>query len=324
MTISSQHLDSLRNESLDHLVTIGDWVRFGASQCERHDCFYGHGNTHALDEARQLIASSLRLHPVDLLQLSAASVLPSERLQLWNNLHKRCIAKLPNAYITGEAWYAGHRFSSDARALIPRSLLINALETLLPEEAVDDLWPSLQELNPQAAILDLCTGGGSLAIAMAYFFDARGFAPTITGSDLSENALSLAKENLKRHQLQSQIKLKQGDLFGGLGKKQKFDLIVCNPPYVNAASMKQLPAEYKHEPEMALASGTDGMDFIERLLVELPSRLLENGHLLLEIGNEIANFEALMTRLSRQNLALDYSTIEVPAGTEMVVLVNCA
>jgi ribosomal protein L3 glutamine methyltransferase len=304
------------------LTTICDLVRFGITQMVSHQCFFGHGFADAQEEAIFLVTSALKLPLASAERFWQAKLLPSEIAHVTQLIEQRCTTKIPSAYLTGETWYAGFRLKADARALVPRSLLINALEQL-QSNAEDDVLPVLPTLNGAPKILDLCTGGGSIAIAMAYRLFDEGKVPKIIASDLSTKALALAKENIAMHELGKHIKLTQGDLFSGLKVSDKFDFILCNPPYVNAASMKKLPKEYSHEPQDALEAGSDGMEFIERLLTQLPQRLKAGGALLLEIGNEAAYFEALVSKLNvESNLQFEFSYCEVPAGDEMVVLIQ--
>ncbi len=312
----------LLDASTGSLCTVCDLVRFAVTQMAKHKCFFGHGFSNADEEATFLVTSALHLPLASADRFWQAKLLPTEIEHVASLIQKRCEEKVPSAYLTGETWYAGFRFKSDERALVPRSLLINALE-LLQSNMEEDLFPAMPELPELPKILDLCTGGGSIAIAVAYRLFDEGRLPKIIGSDLSIKALELAKENVAMHELGKHIKLVQGDLFAGLKPSDKFDFILCNPPYVNTSSMKKLPAEYSHEPQDALEAGNDGMDFIERLLRELPNRLKTGGALLLEIGNEGPYFEALVSRLSSDaSLQFEFSYCEVPAGDEMVVLIQ--
>jgi ribosomal protein L3 glutamine methyltransferase len=313
---------TLLDSNVTSLSTLCDLVRFAMTQMIKHKCFFGHGFSDAEEEATFLVSSALHLPLASADKFWQAKLVPVEIEHVASLIQKRCEQKIPSAYLTGETWYAGFRFKSDARALVPRSLLLNAVE-LLQSNAEEALLPAMPELPESPKILDLCTGGGSIAIALAYRLFDEGRLPKIIGSDLSAKALALAKENIAMHELGKHIKLVQGDLFSGLKASDKFDFILCNPPYVNASSMKKLPAEYSHEPQDALEAGNDGMDFIERLLRELPSRLKAGGSLLLEIGNEAPYFEALISRLSIDaGLQFEFSYCEVPAGDEMVVLIQ--
>jgi ribosomal protein L3 glutamine methyltransferase len=292
-------------EELDSLVTVRDWVRIAASRMTDYQCFFGHGIDNCVDEAIALVAGSLSLSSSQIDTFWDARLLPKEKSLLAQQLRQRCEQRIPTAYLTGIGQFAGHDFICDSRALIPRSLLVNAFDALI-ENAEQGDFPSLSALAESPKILDLCCGGAS--------------------SDLSREALALAKENLVKHNLSAEIKLREGDLFAGLPKltaRTKFDLIVCNPPYVNALSMKRLPKEYLHEPNGALAAGEDGMDFIRRLLLELDGYLKPKGSLLLEIGNESEHFEALIEELARKHKQhFEFSYVEVPAGESMVVLIH--
>jgi ribosomal protein L3 glutamine methyltransferase len=310
---------------LDSLVTVRDWVRVAASRMTDYQCFFGHGIDNCVDEAIALVSGSLSLSARQIDTFWEARLLQNEKSLLALRLQQRCEQRLPTAYLTGTTQFAGHDFICDARALIPRSLLINAFDTLI-ENAEQGDFPSLAVLPESPKILDLCCGGASIAISLFYRLYDLGRRPLISASDLSEEALALAKENLVKHNLKSEIKLRAGDLFAGLPKltaRTKFDLIACNPPYVNALSMKRLPKEYLHEPNGALAAGEDGMDFIRRLLLELDGYLKPKGTLLLEIGNECEHFEALIEQLARQHKQqFEFSYVEVPAGDSMVVLIH--
>jgi ribosomal protein L3 glutamine methyltransferase len=304
------------------LATVRDVVRYAVTEMNRTDCFFGHGVETAFDEAVFLVLTTLHLPVNNIEPFWDARLLDSEKTALLDRIEQRCSKKLPLAYVLGETWYAGLRFKSDARALVPRSLLLNALDILL-ENAANGDWPAFDSLPVTPSILDLCTGGGSIAIAAAQRLTDGGFVPKIKASDLSQSALELAKENVQLHGLTKSISLVKGDLFAGLRQNEKFDLILCNPPYVNALSMKVLPKEYLHEPEGALGSGVNGMTFISRLLAELPNRLKKAGALLLEIGHEAQHFELLINTLAKEKqLRYEFSYVDVPAGDQMVVLIT--
>ena len=277
--------------------------RFGQSQIQT-----GHGTASLFDEAVALALWSLHLAPDDLDRWIDARLAQSERKTLIDLIELRCKTRQPAAYLTGEAWLRGICFQSDARALVPRSLIAEALDTSLPAylnafPRTDD-WP--------ASVLDLCTGGGSLAVFCALHFpDSQIFA-----SDLSAPALALATENAALHGLADRIVFRQGDLFEPFAK-QRFDLIVCNPPYVCDASMARLPQEFRAEPEFALAGGPDGMDIIRRILSEAPHRLGTAGLLLLEIGHEAEHFERAFPRL-------EFTYLPVEAGEQMLVVIEAS
>lgn len=261
----------------------------------------GHGTDSLRDEATWLVLWALRLALDDPEPHLDAQLLPAERQAVADLVERRCAERLPTAYLTGEAWLRGLRFKADPRALIPRSVLVEALDGAL------DPW--LPE--PEAAsVLDLCTGGGSIAIAAALRFpQAR-----IDATDLSAEALALAAENLALHGLASRIHLHQGDLYAGLPAR-RYRLILSNPPYVNAASMAALPPEFRHEPVSALAGGPDGMSLVARILQDAPARLAPDGLLVVEIGHEAEHFEAAFT-------GMEFGYVPVSAGEQLIVAVT--
>jgi ribosomal protein L3 glutamine methyltransferase len=240
---------------------------------------YGQGTDNALDDARWLITAALRLAPDTPDWLLSAQLLPSEREMLWNLVCARILERQPTAYLVGEAWLCGYRFRADARALIPRSYLAEFLTA--------EGFPGMAPSDAPLRILELCTGSASLSILAAQAWpEAR-----LVATDLSAEALSLAAENLADYGLTHRARLYQGDLFsalpvGLLQEEGPFDLIVCNPPYVNQASMAGLPAEFCHEPTLALAGGLDGMALVARILREYQQWLAPQGLLVVEIGHE--------------------------------------
>jgi len=263
------------------LFTIHDWIRASATALERVGAVYGQGTQDALDEARWLVLGSLKL-PLDLDgRFDSARLLPEERGLLAEHVRARVVDRKPCAYILGEAWLMGLRFRADSRAIIPRSYLGELLQ--------EDLFGLDQ---PPSHILDLCTGSGCLAILAALRWpEAR-----LVASDLSAEALSLARENCSDYGLDQRIELRRADLFQGFQSEERFDLILCNPPYVPRAKVEALPPEFLAEPSLALESGADGMDFIRRLLAQGPERLSQGGLLLCEVGFEQPTCEALFAR----------------------------
>lgn len=244
---------------------------------------YGHGTTNAHDEAAWLVLWRLGL-PLDAdLEEFAEHAIGEEDARAVNELIERRIAtREPAAYLTNEAWLQGVPFYVDRRAIVPRSFIAE----LIADGGID---PWLGEHT--RAVLDLCTGNGSLAVLAAMAWPEI----HVTGADLSSDALAVARINVDRHGLQERIALMQSD--GLAACPGPWDLILCNPPYVNARSMAALPAEYRAEPELALAGGSDGMDFVRALLRDAPRCLNPQGVLVLEIGNERAFFEAAFPRL---------------------------
>ena len=245
---------------------------------------YGHGTTNARDEAAWLMLWQLGL-PLDsdLDALAAQAVAPEQADAVKALIARRIETRQPAAYLTREAWLQGVQFYVDERAIVPRSFIAE----LIADGDFDD-WLS----DTTTQVLDLCTGNGSLAVLTAMAWPEV----QVTGADLSTDALAVARINVDKHGLQNRISLIESD--GLQNCPGPYDLIICNPPYVNAQSMSALPAEYLAEPEMALSGGADGMDFIRNLLRDAPSRLSPDGVLVLEIGNERAHFEAAFPQLA--------------------------
>lgn len=282
------------------LVSIRDLMRYAVSRMNRAGLSFGHGHLDATAEAASLIEWSLDLPAGDLTPWLDARLSRVERQAIVSLIDRRCRSRQPLAYLTGQAWLAGVAFRSDSRALVPRSLIAECLQTTLDDWCKTD----------PARVLDLCTGGGSLAVLAAL----RWPQALIIGSDSSADALALAAENLADHGLSDRVTLIESDLFGQI-PAQRFDLVLCNPPYVNAASMARLPAEYRAEPERALAAGADGMDLIRRIIRTVGPYLSPEGALLLEIGHEADFFEAAFP-------TLEFSYLPVTQGERMLVWVT--
>ena len=271
-----------------------------AAQLEAAGVSFGHGTTNAFDEAVWLVLWHLGL-PLDELDAHAdRELLPQEQQAARELLHQRITTRKPAAYLTREAWLQGVAFYVDERAIVPRSFIAE----LLADGGIDP-WLSQRTRK----VLDLCTGNGSLAVlaAMAYP-DVQ-----VEAADISADALEVARINVDKHGLAQRVRLVRSDGLAAL--PGPYDLILCNPPYVNAASMAGLPAEYRAEPELALAGGDDGMDFIRSLLRVAPSRLSQDAVLVLEIGNEREHFEAAFPRL-------EVVWLETSAGEDQVLLVT--
>ena len=291
-------------------------IQASATQLDLGKVAYGHGTLNAQDEATWLVLWQLQL-PLDLdlaeeaqmlqqqvaafnpdlnvLDISQANIAACQAL-----IAQRIQTRKPAAYLTQEAWLQGIPFYVDERSIVPRSFIAE----LIADGAFDG-WLS----EKSHSFLDLCTGNGSLAVlcAMAY--------PDIqvTGADISSEALAVAKINVEKHQLTQRIQLIESDGLKGL--QQKFDCIICNPPYVCEASMQSLPEEFKAEPLLALAGGSDGMDFVRQLLQDLPDRMNDKAILVLEIGNEREHFEAAFPRL-------EAVWLETSAGEDQVLLLT--
>lgn len=280
--------------------TVISVIEAGAQQLEAAQLAYGHGTTNAFDEAAWLVLWRLGLPLDDLDGVAERAVTPAEQAQVAALLLQRIQTRKPAAYLTKEAWLQGVPFYVDERAIVPRSFIAELLA-----DGTIDAW--LGEHTRR--VLDLCTGNGSLAVLAALAWPEV----TVDGADLSENALAVARINVEKHGLQDRITLLHSD--GLSSVRGPYDLILCNPPYVNAQSMAALPAEYRAEPELALAGGNDGMDFIRRLLRDAPEHMSEHAVLVLEIGNERAYFEAAFPQL-------EVAWLETSAGTDQVLLVT--
>ena len=293
--------------------SVRDLVRHAVSRFGQARVGFGHGTGNAFDEAVWLVCWSLHLPTTHYEALADAAVAWPEVRTVLELIERRCTEGKPLAYLLGEAWLMGYRFRCDERALVPRSLIAEALleGALAPHHPA--LAPETDRAAPKPArVLDLCTGGASLAIiAAANLVDA-----IVVASDLSADALALAAENLADHGLQQRVKLVHGDLFAALGR-QRFDVILCNPPYVNAQSMRVLPAEYQAEPAGALAGGEDGMDLVARIVAQAGSHLRPGGLLVLEIGHEARHFE-------RRFGTLEFAYVPVTQGECAIVAISAA
>jgi ribosomal protein L3 glutamine methyltransferase len=284
--------------------TVLDLIEAAARQLDAAGVAYGHGTTNAFDEAAWLVLWRLGLPLDDLDSVANQPVAPADQAQVATLLESRITTRKPAAYLTHEAWLQGVPFYVDERAIVPRSFIAELL--VHPDySGTLDAW--LGEHTRR--VLDLCTGNGSLAVLAAMAWPEV----TVDGADLSADALAVARINVDKHGLQDRITLLQSD---GLSQVHgPYDLILCNPPYVNAQSMAALPAEYRAEPELALAGGSDGMDFIRRLLREAPAQMNEHAVLVLEIGNERPYFEAAFPQL-------EVAWLETSAGEDQVLLVT--
>lgn len=284
--------------------TVIELIEAGAQQLTDAGVAFGHGTSNAFDEAAWLVLWQLGLPLDDLDSVAMRPVAPDDQAKLAALFMARIESRKPAAYLTHEAWLQGVPFYVDERSIVPRSFIAE----LLADGSID---PWLDESSHR--VLDLCTGNGSLAVlaAMAY--------PDVTvdAADISADALAVARINVERHKMQERITLLHSD--GLASVKGPYDLILCNPPYVNARSMAALPPEYRAEPVLALdgntAGGTDGMDFIRQLLRDAPRHMSVHGVLVLEIGNERDNFEAAFP-------ALEAVWLQTSAGDDHVLLIT--
>ena len=286
------------------LFTVRDYIRYAVSRFNAAGLFFGHGNDNAWDEAVYLTLHTLNL-PLDRLEpFLDARLLPHEREQLLDIYTRRCQDRLPAAYLTHEAWLGEHRFYVDDRVIVPRSFIAELLDEQLAPW-IDDPWAI-------ESALDLCTGSGCLAILAALAFPNA----EVAAVDLSPDAIAVAERNVADYSLYDRIELIQSDAFQNLAGR-KFDLIVSNPPYVNAESVARLPPEYLHEPELALGSGDDGLDFTRIILREAKKHLTDNGILVVEIGH---NREALEAAYP----TLPFIWLDTAAGDQYVFLLHAS
>ena len=290
-------------ESQQHL-TVNQCINQIALTLEAANLHYGHGAIDAQSEALWIVSKQLNLSPTEALDHLDDAISDEEQQNASAVANTRISTRKPLAYILGEAWLMGVPFFCSEQSIVPRSwiaelIVDGSLETWLPADG---------------KALDLCTGNGSLAILLAMS------CPDIhvSACDISMPALSVAARNIDRHSLSSQVELLDGDLWDALPEPNEdnlFDLIICNPPYVNAASMNALPTEYHAEPELALAGGEDGMDIIRRIIASAPDYLSERGAILLEIGNEYEHFKKAFPQIPA-------IWMEVSAGEEQVLLIQ--
>ena len=286
-----------------HLKTVRDWLRFAVTRFNEAGLSFGHGTTNARDEAAYLILHTLKL-PLDRLDPFLDKTLSAKEIAAVKQmLRGRIEQRVPAAYLTNEAWLGDFRFYVDERVIVPRSYIAELLR--------DGLSPWVKDLESVGAALDLCTGSGCLAILLAQTFpNAR-----VDATELSPDALEVASRNVLDYGLEKRIRLVRGDLFAGL--TGPYQLIVSNPPYVNADSMAALPPEYRAEPQMALAGGQDGLDIVRRILSGAGAALDRDGLLVVEIGYNRETLERAFPRLS-------FTWLETSGGDGFVFLLTGA
>ncbi|ADC72336.1 protein-(glutamine-N5) methyltransferase, ribosomal protein L3-specific [Thioalkalivibrio sp. K90mix] len=259
-------------ESTTGLRTLRDFIRFGASQFRAAGLSFGHGTDNAFDEAAWLVLHTLHL-PLDLPESWWSSNLSeAERTRVIAVLRTRIETRKPAAYLTGEAWFAGLPFFVDEHVLVPRSPLAELIAV--------GFEPWIEAASVER-VLDLCTGGGCIGIATALALPQA----QVDLSDVSEPALAVAARNIERHDVGDRVQVRHSDVLDALGPEDRYDLIVSNPPYVDARDMAELPQEYRHEPELGLAAGEDGLDIVRRILADARRHLTEDGALIVEVGN---------------------------------------
>jgi len=291
-----------RFANTSELYTLRDWLRYAVSTFTEAELTFGHGSLSAYDEAAYLILHTLHL-PLDTLDpFLDANLTAQEKASLLELLKRRVEQKIPAAYLTHEAWLGEFKFYVDERVIVPRSFIAELLR--------ERLFPWVADADNTTAVLDLCTGSGCLAILAAHAFPNA----IVDAVDLSADALQVAQRNVADYQLQDRINLIQSDLFTQLSGNQ-YDIIISNPPYVDAASVASLPAEYLHEPKLALGSGSDGLDATREILKQAAAHLTPHGILVVEIGHNRDTLEAAYPDLP-------FTWLEVSAGDQFVFLLH--
>jgi ribosomal protein L3 glutamine methyltransferase len=283
-----------------NLRTLRDVLRFAVTRFNESGLHFGHGQVDAFDEAVFLVLRTLNL-PMERLDVFLDAYLTHAEINsLLQVIDLRVKKRLPAAYLLKEAWLQGYKFYVDSRAIIPRSFIAELLK--------DGLEPWIADPNIVADVLDLCTGSGCLAVMAADVFpEAR-----VDAVDISKDALAIARRNVTDYGLESRVKLIESDLFASLSAR-RYDVVLCNPPYVTDASMAKLPKEYAHEPKIALAGGPDGMGVIKRLLREVRGYLKRGGILIVEVGGERETVE-------KQFKDVPMTWLTTSAGDDMVFL----
>jgi len=288
--------------ALQHLHTVRDYLRFAVSRFNQAKLFFGHGSSDAYDEAAYLILHTLHL-PLDRLEpFLDAHLTDGERSEVLNIVQRRVEQRVPAAYLTHEAFLGDFSFYVDERVIVPRSFIAELL--------LEQLAPWIAEPEEIGSVLDLCTGSGCLAILAAHAFPYA----EVDAADLSSDALSVAERNVADYGLQDRVHLIESDLFAKLNGRQ-YDLIISNPPYVDAASVAVLPQEYLHEPKLALGSGHDGLDATRIILEHAAQHLTENGVLVVEIGHNREVLEAAYPNLP-------FTWLDVSAGDLFVFMLH--
>jgi len=294
-------MTSPHKEAFAQLHTAQDFWRYAATQMYQADLFFGHGTTNAWDEAGALVMQALSLPPEHSAHIANCRLTESEKARVLDWLEKRVTQRLPLPYISGKAYFCGLEFFVNERVLIPRSPIAELIQKGFQP------WLGEREVN---RVLDLCCGSACIAIACAYA------APhlEIVASDISPDALAVAARNVEKHHLQTRVNLLQSNCLRDLSG-EKFDLIVCNPPYVDAHDMATLPREYHHEPALALASGDDGLDFVRELLNTAADHLNPGGLLFCEVGNS-------MQHMFEQYPNAPFTWIDFEHGDDGVFLIS--
>lgn len=292
-----------KTTDIDQINTVEDFLHWAENLFADHKLYYGHGTDNSWDEAVMLVLYVLKLPAENDRSLLAKQLDPADKIKLLQLAERRVNERIPVPYLTNEAWFAGERYYVNEHVLIPRSPLA---ETIL-----DHFQPWLSDTQPKH-ILDLCTGSGCLAILCAKQFPDA----SVDAVDISTAALDVAKHNLKLHHCFDQVHTIESDLFASVPHR-RYDIIISNPPYVDADEMAKLPAEYRHEPELALASGEDGLDLTIKILQQATEYLTPDGLLVVEVG---ASWQTLDQKFPK----IPFTWLEFEHGGEGVFLLTAA
>lgn len=288
---------------IDELLTLRDWLRWAVTRFNTAKLFFGHGTDNAWDEAIWLLLATLQLPRDRLEPFLDARLTRAERLAVFNVLEQRIARRLPTAYLLQEAWLGDFRFYVDERVIVPRSYFAELLE--------EGFAPWVEEPENVGSVLDLCTGSGCLAILMAHTFPHA----QVDAIDISPDALTVARRNIADYGLEGSVHAIESDLFAAVPGK-RYDLILSNPPYVTAAAMAALPAEYRHEPALALAAGEDGLDVVRRILREAADHLTPEGFIAIEVGHNRDQVEAAFPHLP-------VVWLDTASSVDKIFLVSC-
>jgi ribosomal protein L3 glutamine methyltransferase len=288
-------------EQPDGLITIQDFVRWGASRFNAAGVFFGHGTDNAIDEAAHLVLGAVHLEPGVPAAFRECRLTPAERVLVTDLIEQRVVERVPAAYLTGRAWFAGLELDVNRDVLVPRSPIAEMVE------AGFEPWIDGEILS---RVLDLCCGSGCIGIAAAVYL------PDIDVDlvDISPRALDVARRNVERHRVGDRVRVFESDLFASL-ESERYDVIVSNPPYVSRAELESLPREYRNEPELGLLGGEDGLDLVVRILAEAASHLTEEGILILEVGSAAPELE-------RRLPGVPFTWLEFERGGEGVFLLT--
>lgn len=288
-------------EQPDGLMTIQDFVRWGASRFNAAGLHFGHGTNNAIDEAAHLVLSGLHLEPGLPAGFRDCRLTPAERVVISDLIERRVVERLPAAYLTGRAWFAGLAFAVNQHVLVPRSPIAELIE------AGFEPWIDAENIG---RVLDLCTGSGCIGIAAAIHLpDAD-----VDLVDISPAALEVARLNVERHGVGDRVRVLESDLFASLAGS-RYDVIVSNPPYVSRAEFDTLPAEYHNEPSLGLLGGEDGLDLVARILYEAARYLTDDGILIVEVGNSAPTLEQRLPEVP-------FTWLEFERGGEGVFLLT--